>query len=80
MTASIQLSRRSWLMTLIHIRELLLVDGISQNGIGNWEAIAEHIGTRTKEEVEDHYKSVYLDSPHWPLPVRPSSATSFAPS
>ncbi|VDC07606.1 unnamed protein product [Peniophora sp. CBMAI 1063] len=49
--------------------ELLLVDGISQNGLGNWEAIAEHIGTRTKEEVEEHYKAVYLKSPHWPLPI-----------
>ncbi|KZV73525.1 SWIRM-domain-containing protein [Peniophora sp. CONT] len=48
--------------------ELLLVDGIAQNGIGNWEAIAEHIGTRTKEEVEEHYKTVYLNSPNWPLP------------
>ncbi|KAI0319010.1 hypothetical protein OF83DRAFT_871355 [Amylostereum chailletii] len=49
--------------------ELLLIEGISLQGLGNWEAIAEHIGTRTKEEVEEHYKNVYIDSPSWPLPL-----------
>jgi transcriptional adapter 2-alpha len=47
----------------------LLLEGISLQGLGNWQAIAEHIGTRTKDEVEDHYKSVYINSPNWPLPV-----------
>ncbi|KII92702.1 hypothetical protein PLICRDRAFT_27727 [Plicaturopsis crispa FD-325 SS-3] len=48
--------------------ELLLLEGISSQGLGNWQAIAEHVGTRTKEEVEEHYNSVYVNSPHWPLP------------
>jgi len=48
--------------------ELLLLEGISLQGLGNWQAIAEHVGTRTKEEVEDHYNSVYINSPNWPLP------------
>ncbi|KAJ3557886.1 hypothetical protein NM688_g1229 [Phlebia brevispora] len=48
--------------------ELLLIEGVSLQGLGNWQAIAEHVGTRTKEEVEKHYKSVYIDSPDWPLP------------
>ncbi|GJE90024.1 SWIRM-domain-containing protein [Phanerochaete sordida] len=48
--------------------ELLLLEGISLQGLGNWQAIAEHVGTRTREEVEQHYKSVYIDSPNWPLP------------
>lgn len=47
----------------------MLLEGISLQGLGNWQAIAEHIGTRTKDEVEDHYKSVYINSPNWPLPV-----------
>ncbi|EPQ57143.1 SWIRM-domain-containing protein [Gloeophyllum trabeum ATCC 11539] len=51
--------------------ELLLLEGISLQGLGNWQAIAEHVGTRTKEEVEQHYNSVYVDSPNWPLPVSP---------
>ncbi|GLB37844.1 putative functions as component of the transcription regulatory histone acetylation (HAT) complexes SAGA, SALSA and ADA [Lyophyllum shimeji] len=48
--------------------ELLLVTGIQTHGLGNWKKIAEHVGTRTKEEVEKHYNEVYIDSPDWPLP------------
>ncbi|KAA1471851.1 SWIRM-domain-containing protein [Dentipellis sp. KUC8613] len=48
--------------------ELLLIEGISLQGLGNWQAVAEHVGTRTKEEVEEHYNHVYIDSPTWPLP------------
>lgn len=50
-------------------RELLLVEGTAQQGLGNWQAVAEHVGTRTREEVEEHYNSVYIDSPNWPRPV-----------
>lgn len=50
-------------------RELLLLEGISLQGLGNWQAIAEHVGTRTKDEIQKHYNSVYVDSPHWPVPV-----------
>lgn len=55
--------------TLRDARELLLIEGISKAGLGNWQMIAEHVGTRTKEEVEEHYNTVYVDSPDWPLPV-----------
>ncbi|KAH7920616.1 hypothetical protein BV22DRAFT_1073613 [Leucogyrophana mollusca] len=48
--------------------ELLLLEGISLEGLGNWQAIAEHVGTRTKEDVEKHYNEVYVDSAEWPLP------------
>lgn len=48
--------------------ELLLIEGIAQQGLGNWQAVAEHVGTRTKEEVEEHYNTVYIDSPNWPRP------------
>ncbi|KAI0759856.1 hypothetical protein BD413DRAFT_487174 [Trametes elegans] len=48
--------------------ELLLLEGITLQGLGNWQAISEHVGTRTKEEVEKHYYAVYIDSPNWPLP------------
>ncbi|KAJ7752108.1 hypothetical protein B0H16DRAFT_1547447 [Mycena metata] len=48
--------------------ELLLLKGIASQGLGNWKKIAEHVGTQTKEEVEKHYNSVYVDSPDWPLP------------
>jgi transcriptional adapter 2-alpha len=51
-------------------RELLLIEGLMSHGLGNWSAAAEHVGTRTKEEVKTHYEQVYHDSDTWPLPVR----------
>ena len=57
-------------MADLRLRELLLLEGISLQGLGNWQAISEHVGTRTKEEVEKHYHAVYIESPNWPLPVR----------
>ena len=54
-------------------RELLLLTGITSHGLGNWKKIAEHIGTRTKGEVEEHYNGVYVESPDWPVPVGMSS-------
>jgi transcriptional adapter 2-alpha len=48
--------------------ELLLLDGIASVGLGNWEDIGLHIGTRTADEVEAHYYAVYVDSPVFPLP------------
>ncbi|EJD02636.1 uncharacterized protein FOMMEDRAFT_28357 [Fomitiporia mediterranea MF3/22] len=48
--------------------ELLLIEGIALQGLGNWQEISKHVGTRTKEEVEEHYRNVYINSPNWPLP------------
>ncbi|CAO1622168.1 unnamed protein product [Parajaminaea phylloscopi] len=41
--------------------ELLLIDGCQTYGLGNWADIADHIGNRTKEEVEAHYVSVFVE-------------------
>ncbi|KAJ1020690.1 hypothetical protein NDA16_004082 [Ustilago loliicola] len=41
--------------------ELLLIDGCQTYGLGNWADIADHIGNRTKEEVQDHYIKVYVE-------------------
>ncbi|KAH6897606.1 transcription coactivator [Coprinopsis sp. MPI-PUGE-AT-0042] len=48
--------------------EIQLITGIMAYGVGNWKKIAEHVGTRTNEEVASHYKEVYVNSPHWPRP------------
>ncbi|WPK27528.1 hypothetical protein PUMCH_004920 [Australozyma saopauloensis] len=48
--------------------ELLLIQGCETFGLGNWQDIADHIGNRSKEEVEKHYNAVYLDSNLYPLP------------
>lgn len=38
----------------------MLVSGLILHGLGNWLEVASHIGTRTKEECEKHYKECYL--------------------
>ncbi|GMM50419.1 chromatin-binding transcription regulator [Starmerella bacillaris] len=48
--------------------ELLMIEGLEQFGVGSWEDIADHIGRRSKEDVEKHYKMVYLESPNYPMP------------
>ncbi|KAI8803547.1 hypothetical protein BJ742DRAFT_497143 [Cladochytrium replicatum] len=48
--------------------ELALIEGCEIFGIGNWEDIATHIGTKTTKEVGRHYIETYVDSPYWPVP------------
>lgn len=40
--------------------ELLLISGLILHGLGNWIEVADHVGTRTKDECEKHYLEVYL--------------------
>lgn len=47
--------------------ELLLIEGAQTCGLGNWQDIADHIGGRTKEEVESHYHKMYLESTEYPV-------------
>jgi hypothetical protein len=49
--------------------ELLFIDGLAACGMGNWAGVAEHVGTKTKEECEAHYLKVYVNSSQWPKPV-----------
>ncbi|XP_044461490.1 transcriptional adapter ADA2b-like isoform X1 [Mangifera indica] len=48
--------------------EILLLEGIEMYGLGNWTEVAEHVGTKTKEHCIEHYNSVYMNSPFFPLP------------
>lgn len=48
--------------------ELLLIQGCETFGLGNWADIADHIGSRSKEEVAEHYNKIYLESKTYPLP------------
>lgn len=48
--------------------EKLLIQGCETFGLGNWQDISDHIGHRSKDEVERHYNSTYLQSPSYPLP------------
>ncbi|KAK9471707.1 uncharacterized protein V1510DRAFT_419396 [Dipodascopsis tothii] len=48
--------------------ELLMIEGSQTCGLGNWQDVADHIGGRSKEEVDKHYLEVYLKSDSYPLP------------
>ncbi|ANB13769.1 chromatin-binding transcription regulator ADA2 [Sugiyamaella lignohabitans] len=48
--------------------ELLLLEGAELQGLGNWQDISDHIGGRSREEVDEHYNKVYLQSATYPLP------------
>ncbi|KAH7582264.1 Myb-like DNA-binding domain [Nakaseomyces glabratus] len=48
--------------------ELALIKGAQSLGLGNWHDIAEHIGSREKNEVRDHYIEYYINSPFYPIP------------
>jgi transcriptional adapter 2-alpha len=48
--------------------ELLLIEAAEKMGIGNWQAIADYVGTKGRTECEQHYLDVYVSSPNWPLP------------
>ncbi|KAI9257678.1 hypothetical protein BY458DRAFT_479501 [Sporodiniella umbellata] len=48
--------------------ELLLIEAAEKMGMGNWQAIADYVGTKSKEDCEEHYLEVYVSSADWPLP------------
>ncbi|CAI6583886.1 ANL_collapsed_G0012800.mRNA.1.CDS.1 [Saccharomyces cerevisiae] len=48
--------------------ELQLIKGAQTLGLGNWQDIADHIGSRGKEEVKEHYLKYYLESKYYPIP------------
>ena len=48
--------------------ELALIKGAQTFGLGNWQDIADHLGSRDKEEVAAHYEKYYLNSPYYPIP------------
>ncbi|XP_059438872.1 transcriptional adapter ADA2b-like [Corylus avellana] len=48
--------------------EMLLLEGIEMYGLCNWAEVAEHVGTKSKEQCIEHYTNVYMNSPYFPLP------------
>ncbi|KAI9207154.1 uncharacterized protein BJ171DRAFT_292331 [Polychytrium aggregatum] len=49
--------------------ELMLVEGLELFGLGNWDQISEHIGTKNKLECAKHYNEIYIQSATWPSPT-----------
>ncbi|KZV31355.1 hypothetical protein F511_05459 [Dorcoceras hygrometricum] len=48
--------------------EILLLEGIEMYGLGNWNEVAEHVGTKSKSQCTEHYDRIYMTSPCFPLP------------
>ncbi|KAK9935870.1 hypothetical protein M0R45_012744 [Rubus argutus] len=48
--------------------EILLLEATEMYGLGNWAEVAEHVGTKSKEQCIEHYTNVYLNSRYFPLP------------
>ncbi|XP_023536232.1 transcriptional adapter ADA2a-like isoform X1 [Cucurbita pepo subsp. pepo] len=48
--------------------ESLLLEGIAVYGFGNWDGVAEHVGTKSKLQCLNHYNAMYMNSPCFPLP------------
>lgn len=59
--------------------ELLLIQGCETFGLGNWQDIADHIGSRSKDEVAKHYFDVFLNSNEYPLPEMDRDFSSVTP-
>ncbi|EIE22880.1 hypothetical protein COCSUDRAFT_1634, partial [Coccomyxa subellipsoidea C-169] len=49
--------------------ELLILEGVDMFGLGNWAAVAEHVGTKGAADCQQHYTSVYINSPAFPEPT-----------
>lgn len=45
-----------------------LLEGLETYGVGNWDQVANSIGSKTAEETELHFLKVYLQSDQAPLP------------
>ncbi|KAJ7365349.1 Transcriptional adapter 2-beta [Desmophyllum pertusum] len=42
------------------VEEVLLLDAIEQHGFGNWDDVADHIGTKTGQETSEHYADHFI--------------------
>ncbi|KAL5783725.1 hypothetical protein ACOSP7_008754 [Xanthoceras sorbifolium] len=48
--------------------EILLLEAIEMYGFGNWNEVAEHVGTKSKSQCIDHFNAACMNSPCFPLP------------
>ncbi|KAJ3008190.1 Transcriptional adapter ada2 [Thoreauomyces humboldtii] len=48
--------------------ELKLVTAIEHYGLGNWEQVAEQVGTKNRLQCADHYDRIYIRSDTFPVP------------
>ncbi|KAJ6793808.1 putative transcriptional adapter ADA2 [Iris pallida] len=43
--------------------EILLLEGIEMYGFGNWAEVAEHVGTKNRDQCINHYMTAHMNSP-----------------
>ena len=48
--------------------ELLLLEAIDMFGLGNWQAVANHIGSKPALACQSHYMYIWVESPSFPAP------------
>ena len=48
---------------------MLLLEAVEMYGLGNWAAVAEHVGTKGEAACRGHYYAVYVDVPSFPEPT-----------
>ncbi|KAJ3161878.1 Transcriptional adapter ada2 [Geranomyces variabilis] len=48
--------------------ELKLVTAIEHYGLGNWEQVAEQVGSKNRVECAEHYHRAYINSDSFPIP------------
>lgn len=44
------------------IEEVLLLDAVEQEGLGNWEDVGRHVTTKSTKEIKDYYNDMYVNS------------------
>ncbi|KAK9785179.1 hypothetical protein WJX73_004995 [Symbiochloris irregularis] len=49
--------------------EMLLLEAVDMVGLGNWEAVATHVATKSSQQCMQHYRAIYLNSPAFPRPT-----------
>lgn len=55
--------------------ELLLLEAVESNGVGNWQDVAEQLGSRTPSECRDHFLEVYLGAEQPPRALPATAIT-----
>lgn len=48
--------------------EILLLEAIEMYGLGNWNDVSDHVGTKNWLECKNHYFDTYINVPSAPLP------------
>jgi transcriptional adapter 2-alpha len=55
-----------------------LLEAVAKYGLGNWEDVADHVGSKSLLECRQHYFDVYIDTPTCPLPNTAAVLTTAA--